>query len=55
MQHHPEPLTPDTDDVRKKADAFARQVYADVWQQVQKSYSRSTEDEADEATEQAQE
>ncbi len=49
MQHHPEPSTPDTDDVRKKADDFARRAYADVWQKVKKSYHRVSEEEEEEA------
>ena len=49
MQPYPEPSTPDTDDVRKKADDFARRAYADVWQQVKKSYHRSSEEEEEEA------
>ena len=55
MQQHLEPSTPDTDEVRKKADDFARQAYADVWQRVKKSYHRSSEEEADNASEQGQE
>lgn len=55
MPQRPKPSTPDTDEVRQRADDFARRAYADVWQKVKKSHHRSPEEEPDEASEQTQE